>query len=498
MLTTDQPRPATVEEIDCDIARRSLAEFIQQFWRYMDPSEYVHGWHIDAICEHLEAVARGDIRRLLINVPPRHCKSITVSVAWPAWLWAQKPKEDTLGGPGLRLLYASYAQSLSIRDSVKCRRLIESDLYRQHFGDMFRLTGDQNTKQKFENDKGGVRIATSVDGSLTGEGGDIIVVDDPHNVRESESEPTREAALTWWDEAMSTRLNDPRRGAYVVIMQRVHERDLAGHILEMGGWEHLCLPAEYEPQRSCITSIGWNDPRTRENDLLWEERYGQDELEHLKAQLGSYAAAGQLQQRPAPREGGIFKRQWFQIVAADRVPAGLKSVRFWDFAASEKKQGNDPDWTAGVKIGRDPASKCYYIQDVRRVRETPQKVEALVKQTAELDGHAVPIRIEREPGSSGVQAIDYYVRQVLNGYDVRGVTATGDKFVRMGPLSAQAEAGNVYLVQGPWNRDYLSEAESIPKGAHDDQLDATAGGFGCLTRYTSEEKAGVFAGVGVF
>lgn len=220
-------------------AEQSLHEFVQQAWHVLEPTtKYIDGWHIQAICEHLQAVSDGQIRDLLINVPPRHMKSLTVAVFWPCWVWLRDPQR--------RWLYSSYAQRLSTRDSLKCRRLIQSPWYQRNWGDRFQLTGDQNEKTRFENDRTGVRLATSVNGSNTGEGAEIIVCDDPHNVRERESEIKREAVLTWWDEVMSTRLNNPKTGARVIVMQRLHERDLSGHVLEKGGWEHLCLPAEYE------------------------------------------------------------------------------------------------------------------------------------------------------------------------------------------------------------------------------------------------------------
>ena len=193
--------------------------------------------------------------------------------------------------------------SLSIRASLKCRRLVESPWYQANWGDRFQLTGDQNAKQRFENNKSGYRLATSVGGTATGEGGDRIVVDDPHNVNEAESELVRRGVLEWWDQVMSTRLNDPKRGTKVIVMQRVHEADLAGHVLTQGGYEHLCLPAEYEGPTRC-TVIGWSDPRDEPGQLLWAERFGPDEIQALKRSMGSYAAAGQLQQRPAPAEGG--------------------------------------------------------------------------------------------------------------------------------------------------------------------------------------------------
>ncbi len=381
----------TLDEINRELASRHLSEFIRLLWRQIDPGPFVPGWHIEVICDHLEAVSRGEIRKLLITVPPRHMKSISVSVAWPAWVWAQD--EGSLQGPGTRFLFASYARSLSIRDSVKCRRLIESPPYRRAWGHRFRLTSDQNTKIRFENDAGGARLTTSVGGALTGEGGDIIVVDDPHNVREIESPAVRATTLAWWDEALSTRLNDPRTGAYVMIMQRMHEADLAGHVLADGGWTHICLPARYEadhPHRFA------GDHRRADGALLWPDRFGDPQIRELEMRLGSYGSAGQLQQRPAPREGGMFERRWFEIVGA--APAAARRVRYWDLAASRERSRSDPDWTAGAKVALKDG--ITYIEDMARLRGTPKEVEDTVKQTAVLDEDGVAVWMEREGARS--------------------------------------------------------------------------------------------------
>src|SRR5713226_7347084 len=182
---------------------------------------------------------------------------------------------------------SSASATYSIRDSVKCRRLIESPWYQRLWGDRFALTSDQNTKGRFDNNKSGYRLSTSVGGAATGEGGDRIVCDDPHNVQEAESDSVRKATVDWWDIVMSTRVNDPKTSAKVVVMQRCHQQDLSGHLLEQGNWEHLCLPAEYEAANR-ITSIGWSDPRTEHGELLWPGRFGAPEIESLKRSLGSY------------------------------------------------------------------------------------------------------------------------------------------------------------------------------------------------------------------
>jgi hypothetical protein len=220
-------------------AEAKLVNFVRQGWHVLEPqTPYVHGWHIDALGEHLEAVSRGWIRNLLVNVPPRHAKSLLVAVFWPCWTWSTQPWR--------RWIFASYADSLSIRDSVKCRRLIQSPWYQRNWGSVFQLTGDQNEKRRFENTSTGFRVASSVGGTILGEGGDFLIGDDPNNVKDRESDVIREGVNQWWDEVMSTRGNNPKTVGKVVVQQRSHENDLSGHLLERGGWEHLCLPAEYE------------------------------------------------------------------------------------------------------------------------------------------------------------------------------------------------------------------------------------------------------------
>jgi predicted phage terminase large subunit-like protein len=484
-LKLSMDEPPGLDEIRKVLAERSLAQFIRLGWPYIDPNDYMSNWHIDAICEHLEAVTRGEVRHLLINVPPRHMKSIGTAVAWPAWTWAQSApsegKAAPLSGPNTRFLFASYAHTLSVRDSLKCRRLIESPWYQSQWGDRFQLTGDQNTKVRFENDKFGYRLSTSVDGALTGEGGDVVIIDDPHNATEISSETMRNIVLDWWDGAMSTRLNNPKTGAYVVIMQRLHEDDLSGHILTQnhGEWTHLCLPARYEREHPHV----WvRDPRKEEGLLLWPERVGEAELSKLERSMGPYGAAGQLQQRPAPRDGGMFPGAWFERV--DAVPVKASRVRRWDLAATEVGRGAaDPDYTVGVLMARDEAG-FIYIEDVVRMRGSAQEVERTILNTAAADAAyygetGVKIALSQDPGQAGKSQVGYYTRK-LAGYMVSSISETGSKLVRAQPFASQAEAGNVRMKKAKWNADFVQELEVFPNGKHDDQVDAASGAFHVL------------------
>jgi len=470
---------ATPEALNRAICRKSLAEFMRYFWSEIDPAPYSHSWHIDAMCLHLEAVARGQITRLIINIPPRHMKSSIVSVAFPAWVWAQHRGEFPISGPQVRFLTLSYADTLAVRDSVKTRRLIKSPKFQALFGDGFTLTTDQDAKHRYDNTQGGQRIATSLSGSNTGEGGNILILDDPHNVKDGESELMRTGVLEIWDQVLQTRLNDPANDAMIIVMQRVHHQDLVGHILSSPGaedWDLLRIPARYEvdtdlPSRS---SIGFVDPRRTEGELLWPDHIDEATMQRWEASLLEYGTAGQLQQRPTPRSGGLIKRHWLKILDGQPGKAGRQRFRYWDLAATETRAGADPDYTAGALVSADP-DEGYVIEDMVRVRQTPGQVERIIRATAEADGHAVSIYMEEEPGSSGKSAVAHYRRDILTGFTFRGVRTTGAKELRIDRLAALAEGGAVRLQRGPWNGAFVAEAVAYPRGAHDDQLDAAAG-----------------------
>jgi predicted phage terminase large subunit-like protein len=306
-----------LEELRRAKCEDSLYEFMKAAWKYVDPAPFIDGWVVRALAEHLEAVVDGDLKRLMIHIPPRCLKSSMCSVLFPAWVWCQ-PFNSPTSGPGVPIVSGSYAFKLSIRDSVKCRRLIKSPWYQNYWGERVKISPDNDQKIRFGNEAGGERLVTSVDGGVTGEGGNIIIIDDPNNAKEVLSEAVIETTNhDWWDGTMSTRLNDPKTGAYIVIQQRLGEDDLSGHIQRKEDWPdwcHLMLPMEYEVERAKMiypNAIGWSDPREEEGELLWPERFGHKEVKTLTANLGPWRAAGQLQQRPEPQGGGIIKREWW-------------------------------------------------------------------------------------------------------------------------------------------------------------------------------------------
>lgn len=458
-----------------------MVDFVAGAWKYIDPNPYKYGWHLEAIAEHLQAVTRGEIRRLVINVPPRTSKSSMVSVCFPAWTWAQSRK-GPLSGPHVQFLFASYAQSLSIRDSIKTRRLIESPFYQKYWGNHFQITSDQNTKVRFDNNAGGYRLSTSVDGALTGEGGSIIICDDPHNANEVESDLVRQGTLEWWDQSMSTRLNDPKTGAYIVIMQRLHESDLTGHVLskDTGNWVHLCLPMRYEADRHCITNW-YSDQRSEEGELLVPSRFGDGEVDELEARLGPFAAAGQLQQRPKPKGGGIIKREWWLLwdekisgsegLQKDVFPPFEYIIASLDTAYTTKQENDYSALTIwGVWTDRQDNQRLMLIYAWQDRLEFPE----LTKKVVELCNKFRIDKLLIESKAAGIS-----VAQELRHHFARedwGIQLVdpgrGDKVARTYAIQHLFAEGMIYAPDKEWAEKLIEQAESFPKAAHDDLVDS--------------------------
>lgn len=444
---------------------RTLEGFIEEFWPVLEPKKQLKfGWALRAMCKHLEAVTAGDIQFLMMTVPPGMMKSL-VLVFWTAWEWGP------LERPDIQVLATSYSQPNVLRDNMKLRRLVESDKFQMLWP--LKLRDDQNAKGKFENMGSGFSEARPFS-SMTGGRGDRVKIDDPHSTETAESDTERQTAVRIFREGISDRLNDVTTSAIVIIMQRLHEQDVAGVALQLDiGFVHLNLPMEFEPERKCQTYVKgelfFEDPRTEDGELLFPERFPAEEIERLKRAKGSYAYSGQYQQRPAPRSGGMFQRGDFEIV--DAVPAGAKRCRAWDFAATQPKPGKQPDWTVGLRMAYHGG--IFYVEDVRRDRWSPADVEKNLKSTATQDGLLVRIRMPEDPGAAGKSDAATKLK-LLAGYNVAAIRPTGEKSVRAKPASAQAEAGNVKLVRGVWNETFLDEVCSFPNAQHDDQVDAFA------------------------
>ena len=473
MLTAPREKSDIAQElvaIEAELGRRSLHTYLQGMWRVIEPSTpFIDGFHIQAICEHEEAVLDGHIKNLLITICPRFSKSICTSIAFPTYAWIKIPT--------MRFLYGSYALDLSLEHAVTSRRVIESSWYQSRWP--LQIVGDQNVKSYYENHQRGYRISTSVGGGATGRGGDILVADDPHNLKNIESKEVRESDKRWFFKIWSTRLNNPRTGRKIVIMQRGHEEDLAATLIESGDYVHLNLPTEYVPT-TWVGPTGWSDPRVNEGDLLCPERLGVEENVQIKKELGPIDYSSQHQQNPLPETGGMFERTWFEIV--DEVPRDLQArARFWDAAGTE----GGGDYTAGALLGIS-RSRIVYILDIQRGQLASSQVDALMLQTAKLDGTDVVIREEQETGSAG-KAIIAAHKKMLLGFDFIGKPATGEKTSRWKPLASYARPaqneiyGNVKILKAEWTKDLLDELVAGKRAKHDDQIDAVAGAFNDLT-----------------
>jgi predicted phage terminase large subunit-like protein len=462
------------------LAESSLIEFTKQCWTIIEPgTKFIDNWHLRAIAEHLEAVSSGEIENLIINIPPGCCKSILVSVAWPAWSWARDPK--------LRILGASYGADLAIRDAQKCRDIITSDWYQERWPQVqVRKGSDQ--KLKYELTSGGWRMATSVGGRATGEHPDIKLCDDPHSAKQADSDTKRATANVWFDRTLSTR-GESRGARTVVIMQRLHESDMTGHILASDdNYIHLCLPMEYDGRRA-KTVIGWEDPRTTEGSLLWPEMFDAKSVSRLKKRLGEYGASGQLQQRPSPAGGGILKTKHFQLwLSKWELPNFELIVQSYDGAYSDEAQkNNDPTACTVWGIFNERGKRGAMLLDAwaehlgypafrKKIVAEWHTIYGKVKDNLQKKGKKTDI-ILVENKSSGISIL-----QDLRTANVPAVPynpGNASKTMRAHNVSPVLELDVIYIPESAkepgqfvtWARPFVDQVEKFPNAAHDDYVD---------------------------
>lgn len=454
--------------------------FVRDAWPVLLPNVPLKwNWACDAICDHLEAVTKGEIKKLLINIAPRHGKSSIVSICWPAWVWLEQPS--------LRWLFASYDLKLSTDLSLDCRRIIESAWYQQCLPD-FVLTTDQNVKTHFDNNKMGSRIATAMQATAAGMGGDVVVVDDPHN-RTDASSPTKiQAAIDGWRLGISVCLNDKIEGKLVVIGQRVADNDLSKYLKDEGGWEELILPTEFDNVRRS-TSLGCYDKRTKDKELLFPERFDEKANEAAKKSLGE-DYSGQHGQNPTPSTGVLYNLADFKHIDQDEIDLllpDLRTHRHWDLAGTAAKPGTKPAFTAGVKIGLHRKDKRVFILDVRRGQLDPAGVENLLRETAKADGIKTSITTEEEKGGAGTNLSFQYATKIFQGYIYQGQPIKGDKLTRAKAFATQVKAGNVYVnKKANFWFDYAEEMKSWPRSEFKDQGDSSSGSYNQLA-FTDED-----------
>lgn len=482
-------------ELDRIICARSFSAFVKRAWHVLEPptQPLIWGWAMQAICDHLQAVTEGVIRRLLINVPPGMSKSMLTGVFWQAWEWGP------LGRPYIRVIAASYQLQIAERDAIKLKRLVRSKWYQDRWGegapepapgvrDRRVFIGDIDRNDNFNTTQTGFRLAKPST-SLTGERGDRLIFDDPHSVETAESETERGKVTRTFRESVQTRLNNPDVSAIVVIMQRLHEDDVSGLILEQDmGYEHLMLPMRFEADRKCVTCI-FEDPRTEDGELLFPERFSPKAVDELEHNMTVFAVAGQLQQRPEPRGGGIIKRAYWRVwddAAAEREGYSAKAFPKLDVTvvsvdtAYTEKEENDPSACTVWGLWRDRRSMprlmlMYGWADRLELNALLEKIELTCKRY-----HATTLLIEAK--ASGISVAQEIRRRNADApWATRLIDPKNkDKVARAYAIQGIFENGMVYTPDRVWADRVISQAATFPKGKHDDLVDTTTQAIGWM------------------
>lgn len=522
--------PRDLTQIQAELARRDLYRFFKDAWPYMDPAPFHDTWHLEVLCEFLSYVSIGDIRRLIVSMPPRMTKSLTCSVAWPVWEWIDRPHTQ--------FLTSSYDLQLSTRDALKSRRLIESTWFQERWGDKFQFRTDENIKSRYSNTHGGHRVAITSGGRTTGEGGDIILLDDSHNAREVYSDVKRNNILEWYDNAMRSRLNNQNTGRIVHVGQRVHEMDVIGHVLkkegkvsvaERGKWVHVVMPNEFRPQKRCMVWLPkqirryqlelnkgedteepepiFVDPREKEGELLCPGRLDEEATEELKASMTLRDYNSQYQQDPAADDGLILKRSWWQPWEYPEwhpnshhrreMPQCEMIVQVYDTAFETNEEA---DYSARTTWGIFPYTPERLHPQTKAIIRGQEKRCAILLEAwhdkvsfPDLRREAMssyddwaPDFVLIEKKASGQSLIQEMRR---SGVNVKAVDPGGkDKIMRAHISSAPMEQGCIFFVPGYLpGLDVIEECAKFPVGENDDYVDTVVMLLAFLRRMGSIE-----------
>jgi predicted phage terminase large subunit-like protein len=457
-----QKKAAHKEKLRLKVVRQSrfdLKVFVHAFWRILEPTTPLQwNWHLDLICDYLTAVKRGQFRRLIINVPPRSMKSLLCTVFYPVWRWCTEPQR--------RFMFVSYSDELSTDHSVFRRNVLSSEMYRGGCGHQVRFSKDQNLKTQYENTRRGVMFSTSITGSATGKGCDELIVDDPMNAKKAFSDQERESTNRNFDATFRSRLNDPATGVIIVIMQRLHDDDLTGHLLsqEPNAWTHLKLPAEFEQDASWTFPISERTPQqVKAGDLLWEGRFSREVLADLKVALGSWSYAGQYQQSPAPLKGGIIQREWIRHYR--ELPSLTGSVRWlqsWDCSFKDTRESDYVVGQVWLRVG----AAFYLVDQVRERMDFVRTKQAIQQMTARYPQATAKLIEDKANGPAVISSL----RSEISG--IIPISPTDSKDGRLHAVSPLFQAGNVFLPEARWVGDFVEELTRFPKAANDDQVDA--------------------------
>ena len=445
------------------LCEMSFYEFFKAAWIVVEPAVPLStNWHHKYICDLLQEECERVIAQqpktkdIIINVPFRSTKSLIVTVMFPVWAWIKSPK--------LRFITSSYSATLSIELATKSRDIIFSDWFKVRWGDVFHIKKDQNLKERYENNFVGMRRATSVGGTVTGQGGDFLIVDDPLSPQMANSATERENANEWYRTTFYSRLNQADIGVRIIIMQRVHEDDLSGFLLDRETrtkYRHICIPATNEDGN--IKPASLEKFYNKETGLFWEDRFSRKILDDYKSALGTYGYAGQLQQTPTPLDSGMIHKDWFKI---DRYRVEDTVVNFVIDPAYTANEKNDPSALLAYTY-KD--NKWQIVDCVNVYKEFPDLVK-FIQQWVKKNGYTNRSRIYVEPKASGKSIVQTLVRET--GLNVKeDKPPTKDKVARVSDVSASLESGRVSLLNGDWNSKFLDQLVKFPAAKHDDMVD---------------------------
>lgn len=445
-------------------AQEDLYFFSRYMFKERRKYKWRHNWHHRVVCDALMRVYRGETKRLIINIPPRYSKTELAVINFMAWCFGKAPDSE--------FIHVSYSATLAANNASQTRNLVQEPAYKRVFPNL-KLRDDSKAKDDWRTADNGVCYSQGTGGTITGFGagklrdsfGGAIIIDDPHKASEARSDTIRKNVIEWFQNTLESRTNSPDT-PIIVIMQRLHEEDLAGWLLDGGNgeeWEHLELSA-IQP----------------DGTALWPAKHTIEDLNRMEL-AAPYVFSGQYRQRPSPPAGGFFKPDNIEIV--DALPADIiKQVRAWDLASSE----NEGDYTVGMRQAKGNDGYTYIV-DVQRGQLGPDGVEKRITQTAELDGKSVSIRLPQDPGQAGKSQAKNFITK-LSGFNVKAEVVSGDKITRAQPFAAQVNVGNVKMLRGDWNKPLIEELRNFPNGKHDDQVDAGSDAFNELNESRVKKK----------
>lgn len=465
-----QPTPRIIQAI----LRTNLPCFVMKSFFTVSPgTNYLDNWHIDLICDKLRQVEEGKINRLIINMPPRNLKSICVSVAWSAWLMGHKPS--------IKIMASSYSQALSNKHSQDCRLILNSPWYQDLFPQT-RIKKGENQKSKFVTTDRGFRFATSTGGTATGEGGDYLIIDDPQNPSKINSKKYRNSTIEWFEQTFATRLNNKKTGAIVLVMQRLHEDDLCGHLLKNKAeqWDLLKLPAIYEQNTNFPHPFERFSQKA--GSVLHEAREDLQTLNNLKLELGEYNFAAQYQQEPVPNKGAMIEKAWLKYFSSDENLEFSQIIQSWDTAIKAK---DEHDYSVGITIGI--SKNGFYLLDIIRIKaEFPELITILTNYADKWNPHSVLIE-DKASGQSLIQSLKSSIKA-----PIIPIKPKFDKITRFAAVTPLFEAGKIFLnYEALWRITLEQELLAFPKSTHDDQVDSLSQALNHLQKKKSMNMRGL-------